>query len=187
MTGRIDEVLRSPRTLAAAAILVGIAIIWDGSGARLLNGAGGIIWVGSFIVIARDRWRTSEPRRNVMAATVLMATAILAVLVRPSDGLIALVGFGAAGAVVGLIARRDVVEWSVLVPAAWLPLHLVIAIGTSVVQVTTGGDSVVRTDPPPTTAFVPLLMVIAAWGAGLLVQRLRCRTIEVRTVIRDAA
>ena len=171
---KAGRILRSPLTLGAAVLLVGIAIVWDAAGGRALNGVGGILWVASCVTMARSRW-LSGSQREVMSGLVLAMVVCLAVLVKPSDGVITILGFGTAGVVVALVARQDAVHRSVLVPAAWLPVHLAFAIGTSVVRAATGGEASVRTDPPPTTAFVPLLMVIAAWGGTAIVVRLRDR------------
>lgn len=171
---KAGRILTSPLTLGAAALLVGIAIVWDGAGGRAFNGVGGIVWVASCVAIARSRW-LSGSQLGMMPGLVLALVVCLAVLVKPSDGMITILGFGTAGVVVALVAQRDAIQWSVLVPAAWLPVHLAVAIGTSVVRAATGGETSVRTDPPPTTAFVPLLMVVAAWGAAAMVVRVRDR------------
>jgi hypothetical protein len=53
--------------------------------------------------------------------------------------------------------------WALLVPAIYLPVHLLIGIGRAILR--HGG---VRTDPPPTAAIVPLAMLLAAAAAGAL-------------------
>lgn len=177
MWNRVERWLRIPSTLCLAAVLVGVAIVWDGSGARLVNGVGGIVWLACGA--AQVRALTYEPRRWLMGSSVLAATIILAVVVRPSDGGIAILGFGAAGAGIAFLATRSTVAWAVLVPALWLPVHLAVAITKSVVREISGGAATIRTDPPPTTAAVPALMVLAAWGAATLVVYFR------RNVRRD--
>lgn len=182
---RVTRWLRLPATLGLAALLVGIAIVWDGGGARAVNAGGGLLWLGSFAAMARAAWR--RPGRVELSGLVLALTLVLAVVVRPSDGGIAILGFGIAGTVVALVAVRDQVAWSVLVPAVWLPAHLMIAVTKGVTRAATGGEATVRTDPPPTTALVPVLMVAAAWGAAILVVWMRGRVAEHRVLARDTA
>jgi hypothetical protein len=104
-------------------------------------------------------------------AAALGAAVILAVLVRPNELVGALIGFGAAGVVVALLAPRRPMSWAVLVPALYLPAHLVVAISRSLLS----GTPSVRTEPPPTAPFVPLVMVLVAALMGWLVGALRDR------------
>jgi hypothetical protein len=68
-----------------------------------------------------------------------------------------------AGAVVVFAAADRTGAWALLVPAIYLPVHLLIGIGRAILR--NGG---VRTDPPPTAAIVPLAMLLAAAAAGAL-------------------
>ena len=153
--------------LVVAAMLVGVAIVTDGGMASAANGAGGILWLVAAVLISRglgwgrgSRW---------MVPLVVAVTFALVLLVRPRDPAMETVGFFLAGFVVGGLASRDRVRWATLVPALRLPLHLGVAITRAVVREATGGVASVRTDPPPTAAVVPVLMVISAVAGGLFV------------------
>lgn len=161
--------------LVLAGALVGLAIAADGAVARAVNGVGGLLWLGSLGVLAWSVRR--EPGRVVGAAAVLGAALALTFLVRPSELVPATLGFAVGGALVAGAARRRELVWALLVPAAWLPVHLGVAVGRAVVRSLTDGTPAVRTDPPPTAALVPLAMVLAAGLGGLAVRRFRERRI----------
>lgn len=153
--------------LALAAALVGVAIVADGGLASATNGAGGILWLSAAVLIFRglgwgrgSRW---------MVPLVVAVTFALVLLVRPRDPLMAIVGFSIGGFLVGGLASRERVRWAAMVPALWLPLHLGVAISRAVLREANGEVASVRTDPPPTAALVPLLMVVSAIAGGLLV------------------
>jgi hypothetical protein len=76
-----------------------------------------------------------------------------------------------AGAVVAAVARRQLLEWALLVPALWLPIHL--TRGAVRAILINGGR--IRTEPPPTAALLPLVMVVAAAVGGLAVEWWRRR------------
>lgn len=174
--------LRSPWTLAAAAVLVGVAIVWDGAAAKAFNGIGGLVWVGCAIALATELRRDRSWRAT--GAVVLGLAILFAVVVRPSDGLIAAAGFGLGGALIASIARGSQTSWAVLLPAMWLPVHLAVAVGRASYRTLSGGESAIRTDPPPTAAVVPLLMVLAAWGGGWMAVYLKDqRRGSTRTVV----
>ncbi len=155
--------------MLTAAAIVGVAIVADGTPARVLNGVGGLLWLGSFALNTRNvRY---SPRRGRNAAAVLGCSLVLAVGIKPHDPLLAMLGFGAAGSLITALGARPGVTWTLLVPGAWLPLHLGIAIGRAVVRAGTEGAAAVRTDPPPTAAIVPLVMVAAAMAGGWLARR----------------
>ncbi len=155
--------------MITAAALVGVAIAADGPPARLFNGAGGLLWLGSFALNAWNARHSSNRGRS--AATVVGSALVLAIGIKPQDPLLALLGFGTAGALVAALGARPAVTWALLVPGAWLPLHLGIAISRAVVRSVTEETAAMRTDPPPTAAIVPLVMVAAAIAASWFVQR----------------
>jgi hypothetical protein len=151
-----------------AAAIVGLAIVAGGATARPLNPIGALIWVGSGVWLAL----TLPPARRPLAGWIaaIAAGLLLGALVRPGSLGEAAVGFGIAGAVIVLAAADSRGGWALLVPAVYLPVHLVIGIGRAILR--NGG---VRTDPPPTAAIVPLVMVAAALAAGLLAASLTRR------------
>ena len=153
--------------LVLAAAIVGLASALDGTAARLLNGVGGLCWLAAAALLARSLRRARE--RRLSLAVVAVAVLVLALAVRPSDLPASLVGFSVAGALVAVVARHHPLRWALLVPAAWLPAHLAIAI----LRAFRDGTRTVRTDPPPTAALVPLSMVLAALAAAWLVDRRR--------------
>jgi hypothetical protein len=89
---------------------------------------------------------------------------VLGALIRPSGLIEVIVWFAVAGAAVVFAAEDRVGAWALLVPAIYLPVHLLIGIGRAILR--NGG---VRTDPPPTAAIVPLAMLLAAAAAGALI------------------
>lgn len=168
---RMDLATRGTVLLVAATIVVGISILANGMPSRLLNGLAGILWfaAAAMLVIAA----VSISRSGSLWLGILVLTAVVAFVVRPSDMLLAAVGFLACGAIAQLLARDGRLIWSVLIPALYLPLHIGTAVIKAVVRSIEGQESSIRTDPPPTAALVPLLMVVAAVVGGLLVQRIR--------------
>lgn len=171
--GRLDARRRAspailPGTLLAlAAGIVGMAIALDGAVGRAVNGVGVVCWIVAAALIVRSlRGATG---RLLGAAATTAAVLVLAVVVRPSELSAALVGFSIAGAIIAAIVRDRAMQWVLLLPAAWLPAHVVLAIGRSI----TAGSTTVRTDPPPTAVVVPLAMVAAATAGGFTVSRLR--------------
>ncbi len=171
--------------MVTAAALVGVAIAADGSAARLFNGVGGLLWLGSF---AHNAWSVRRsPHREWSGVLVLGSSLVLAVGIKPHDPLLALLGFGAAGALVAGLGARPAVTWALLVPGAWLPLHIGIAIARAVMNSATEGAVAVRTDPPPTAAIVPLVMVAAAIAGGWIVQRILVLGRERSATIRSGS
>lgn len=155
--------------IVLAAVLVGLAIILDSGFGRVLNGIGAAAWVASAVLLV---WSLrSEPRAGLLTAAALGGGVVLAVLVRPNDLVGALIGFGVAGAIVALLAPRRSMSWAMLVPAFYLPAHLIVAISRSLLS----GSPSVRTEPPPTAPFVPLVMVLVAaivgWAIGAIRER----------------
>ncbi len=152
--------------LVGAACLVGLAIaLDDGRLARVINGLGGIGWLlGAALLAWSLRGAAGGQRSGVVLALTVLA---LAVLVRPGDLAAAIVGFAIGGAIVAHVSTERPIQWSLLVPAMWLPAHIVVGVARSTIE----GAATVRTEPPPTAAIVPLAMVLAAGLAGLLVSR----------------
>ena len=147
--------------LALAAIVVGIAILLGGTAARILNPIGALLWVGSGVVLAVS---LPAARRTPLGWLLAIAGGVLlGAVVRPATLPEAVVWFGIAGAAVAVAAGDRFGAWALLVPAVYLPVHLVIGIGRAIVR---GGG--VRTDPPPTAAILPLAMVLAAAAGGAL-------------------
>lgn len=153
--------------LALAASIVGVAIALDGALSRTVNGVGVVCWIAAGALIARSL-RGAAGRFRGASATAA-AVVVLAVVVRPSDLPAAFAGFSIAGAVIASIVRDRPMQWVLLLPAAWLPAHVALAIGQSILD----GSTAIRTDPPPTAVLVPLAMVVAAAASGFAVSRLR--------------
>lgn len=168
---RMDLATRGTVLLVAATIVVGISILANGMPSRLLNGLAGILWFAAAAMLVIAAVRIS--RNGSLWVGIVALTAVVAFVVRPSDMLLAAVGFLACGAIAQLLARDGRLIWSVLIPALYLPLHIGTAVIKAVVRSIEGQESSIRTDPPPTAALVPLLMVVAAVVGGLLVQRVR--------------
>jgi hypothetical protein len=157
--------LRSWRTAAAGLVLsaaiVGLAIVLGGATARLLNPIGAVLWLVSAVLLGLSLPPVQRPMAGWVVA--IAGGFILGALVRPSGLIEVIVWFALAGAVVAFAAADRVGAWALLVPAIYLPVHLLIGIGRAILR--NGG---VRTDPPPTAAIVPLAMLLAAAAAGAL-------------------
>ena len=148
--------------LIVAAVIVGIAITIGGTTARALNGTGALVWIASGVVLARS---LPTPERRGLGWLVALAGALLlGAVIRPGTLAAASAGFGVAGALVVLAARDRSGGWAFLVPAIYLPVHLLIGVGRAAFL-----HRGVRTDPPPTAAILPLVMILAAAVAGALV------------------
>lgn len=162
-------ITRGVGVLIVAGAVVGGAIATSGTVSRALNAIGGLGWMAAAGLWAWTLRRS--PGRGRSAAAVLESTLLLAMTVRPSDLAAAAVGFAVAGAAVAAVAGSSRLGWAALVPALWLPIHIGLAIGRSFVA----GEARVRTGPPPTTALVPLTMVMAACLGGAVVEVLASR------------
>ena len=152
--------------LVLAGLIVALAIVLDGQAAKPVNGVGGVIWLICAGVLGARLWREPRPIRTVGVAALL--TLVLTALFPPSTPLPAVLGFGVGGAAMALW-KDGRVAWAALLPALWLPMHLIIAVVRAVVGALLGSEEHLRTDPPPTAALVPLLMVLAALIGGWLV------------------
>lgn len=151
--------------LMIASLLVAASIFVGGSAGRGLNGAAALLWIASLIII----WKQLGPDRTRLPsiAAAIAITVSLVMLLKPSNLFMAALGFAAAGILIAVLARHSHVQWAAIVPALWLPLHLTIAIGGALLGADGNSAAAVRTDPPPTEAFVPFTMVAAALIGGL--------------------
>ena len=125
----------------------------------LLNAIGAVLWLVSGVLLAVSL--PSAQRQLLGWAAAVASGFVLGALVRPGGLVEAIVWFALAGAVVVLAAGDRAGAWALLVPAIYLPVHLLIGIGRAILR-----DGGVRTDPPPTAAIVPLAMLLAAVVAG---------------------
>lgn len=148
--------------LAVAALVVGAAISMGGEAARTLNGIGAAVWLASAWGLAV--MLPAAPRRSLGWVAAVVAGVALGAIIRPGTIPEAIVWFAIAGALVAVAAADTTGAWALLVPAIYLPVHLAIGIGRAMFR---GGA--VRTEPPPTPAVLPLLMIVAAGIAGWLV------------------
>jgi hypothetical protein len=147
--------------LILSAAIVGLAIVLGGTTARLLNPIGAVLWLVSAVLLGVSLPRA---RHQMLGWTAAVASGIiLGALVRPSGLIEIIVWFALAGAVIVFAAADRVGAWALLVPAIYLPVHLLIGIGRAILR--NGG---VRTDPPPTAAIVPLAMLLAVGAAGAM-------------------
>ena len=147
--------------LILSAAIVGLAIVLGGTTTRPLNAIGAVLWLVSAVLLGVSL--PPAQRQTLGWAAAIAAGFILGALVRPSGLIEIIVWFAIAGAVVAFAAADRVGAWALLVPAIYLPVHLLIGIGRAILR--NGG---VRTDPPPTAAIVPLAMLLAAAAAGAL-------------------
>lgn len=160
-------------TLAVATVIVGASIVADGQMARALNGVAGITWFASsamFILEGRRRGSTTLQWAGIGALT-----AVVAFVVRPSDIVLATVGFIPAGFVAARIAGRNPLLWAKMIPALYLPLHIGTAVLKAAGRSALGMESSIRTEPPPTAAIVPFVMLAAAMVGGFLARKLASR------------
>ncbi len=159
----------STALLIASGAIVGVAVAIGGDIGRALNGVGGLGWIiGAAMLVLSLRRILARWRGYGIAAVVALG---LSWFVSASDLAAAVIGFGVAGAIVALATVERRSAWALLVPALWLPLH----VGTAIVRAAVSGEGRVRTEPPPTAALVPLAMILAAWGCGLLVEWIAAR------------
>src|SRR5215212_2300799 len=148
--------------LILSAAIVGLSIVLGGTTARLLNPIGAVLWLVSAVLLGVS---LPPAQRQMVGWTAAIAGGvILGALVRPSGLIEVIVWFALVGAVVVFAAADRVGAWALLVPAIYLPVHLLIGIGRAILR--NGG---VRTDPPSTAAIVPLAMLLAAAAAGAVV------------------
>jgi hypothetical protein len=141
--------------------VVGIAIGMDGDARRFVNGIGGVLWlVGAFLVFTRAVASGVTWRQIGQVNAVIL---VLSWLIRPTDPIWAVIGFGWGGVVVGYAGRDLGSKLGAMLGALWLPAHLLIAVVRAGIRELRDQPAALRTDPPPTAVLVPLIMVLAAW------------------------
>lgn len=157
--------------LALGAILVGLAIVMDSELGRGVNGIGGVLWFASTALLTLAAVRTRPP--VWIWAVLALVVVTVAFIVKPSAIVPAVIGFVPAGLLLGAAAPRSRLLWAALVPAWYLPAHIGTAVVKSAVNTMLGNEASLRTDPPPTAAIVPLVMVACAMFGGIIARRVR--------------
>ncbi len=170
-----QPVLRATACLIAASLVVAVAIATNGVVAKTFNGLGGILWFASAVLLVRSL--RSHERFSAWFAFVFADCLILVILLKPTDLFWALIGFGFGGALVAVVTGAQALNWAPLLPAIWLPTHLLVAMTRAVIRSIDGSEASVRSDPPPTAALVPFAMVVAALVGAFLVDWARKRTL----------
>lgn len=163
--------------LAAATVIVGASILAGGEAGRVLNGVSGLTWFGAAGLLGVAAFRLRHGWR-VWAVAVAM-TGVVAFVVKPSDLMLAIVGFGLAGAAMTVVAAPHGVLWAKFVVALYLPFHIGAAVGRAVYRSLSGSEAVIRSDPPPTAAMVPIAMLLAGLGGALMIGWVRDRHREI--------
>jgi hypothetical protein len=150
--------------LLAATVVVGASILAGGDVGRALNGAAGLTWFASAAVMVMEGRRRGASAHQWLG--VGAATAAVAFVVRPTDLTLAIAGFGSAGLIAGLLRGRDPIFWAKMVPALYLPMHIGTAILKAAGRSALGMEANIRSEPPPTAAIVPAVMLLAAVAGG---------------------
>jgi len=164
---------RATVTLAVATVIVGASIVTDGTVSRSLNGIAGLRWFASAAMFAIEGGRRGAP--GPLWAGILALAAGVAFVVRPSDLALAIAGFAPAGFLAGVAGQKDFMLWAKMVPALYLPMHIGTAVLKAAGRSALGMESGIRTEPPPTAAIVPAVMVVAAMAGGWAASRLMAR------------
>jgi hypothetical protein len=168
--GETEMERRATATLAAATVIVGASIVADGSLARALNGVAGLTWfASSAMYVVEGRRRGSSP---LQWSGILALTAGVAFVIRPADLVLAASGFIPAGFVAATAVKRDPMLWAKMIPALYLPMHIGTAVLKAAGRNALGLESSIRTEPPPTAAVVPAVMLGAAVVGGWLATRI---------------
>ena len=140
--------------LVIAAIVVGIAIGMDGDGRRFVNGIGGVLWlVGAFLIFT---WSVASGVTWRQIGLVIVVILVFTLLIRPTDPVGVVIGFGWGGVVVGFAGRDLGSKLGAMLGALSLPAHLFIAVVRAGIRELRDQPAALRTDPPPTAIFVPL-------------------------------
>jgi hypothetical protein len=159
--------------LLVATILVAISILLDGAPAKAFNGVAGITWFSATALLVVAGWKVS--RKQSLWLTLIVLTAGVAFVVKPTDMVLALLGFSPAGFLVGVLARDGRILWGTLVAGLYLPFHIGTAVLKAVGRSLTGGEASIRSEPPPTAALVPLVMLLAAMAGAAVASYLIAR------------
>lgn len=168
--------------LLAASLIVGIAIASPDPLSRVINGISGVLWIAAATLVVRALRNDAAFWRRL--ALVVALGMVLVLLVRPSDLLLAMLGFGAAGALIAALLGERGLAWATVLPALWLPEHLLTAVARALYRSARDLPASVRSEPPPTAALVPFAMVVSAIGAAWLVRRLLGRSRPVSESVR---
>ena len=152
--------------LLAATGLVAASILAGGDVGKILNGMAGLTWFAAAGLLGIAAAKTG--RGFDVWASAIVLTAGVAFLVKPTDFLPAILGFGLAGSVIALIARRDAVLWATFIVGLYLPMHIGTAVGKAIYRSIAGQEASIRSEPPPTAAMIPFVM-LAPSVAGALV------------------
>lgn len=159
--------------LALGALMIGVAIVMDSDFGRVVNGFGGVLWFVSTALLTVIAVKSRPPA--LLWGLLALVVVAVAFVVKPSAIVPAMIGFIPAGALLAAIAPKSKLLWAALVPAWYLPAHIGTAIAKSAVNAMLGNDASLRTDPPPTAAIVPLLMVACALAGGALARNVQAR------------
>jgi hypothetical protein len=164
---------RAALGLFTASLVVAVAILVDGAAVKTLNGIGGLLWIGSAVILIRSLRLSAHFAKwfSVIFADCLL----LVIFVKPTNLVWALIGFGLGGVLIGLLMGAQALNWAPLLPALWLAIHLLVAISRAVLRSIEGSEASVRSDPPPTAALVPFAMVVATFAGAWLVDWFRRR------------
>ncbi|MDQ3541518.1 MAG: hypothetical protein M3440_12615 [Chloroflexota bacterium] len=159
--------------LIFATLVVAASILAGGDVGRALNALSGVCWFLAAGMLVRAALKSS--RQPTMWAGVIGLTAVVAFVIRPSDLVLAVIGFGGSGILVGLLARDHELLWVTLVPALYLPFHIGTAVLKAVVRSMMGIEAGIRSQPPPTAAIVPQVMAAAALVGGFVAVSIKAR------------
>ncbi|MCA9834351.1 MAG: hypothetical protein KC435_10410 [Thermomicrobiales bacterium] len=160
-------------TLAAATVIVGASIVADGSPAKVLNGIAGLTWFASSGLFVLEGKARGSSTLQWVGITAL--TSVVAFVIKPSDIVLASIGFVPAAFLAGIRVKRDPMLWAKMIPALYLPLHIGTAVLKAAGRSALGMDASIRSEPPPTAAVVPFVMLAAAMVGGWLAIRVRGR------------
>lgn len=163
-----DRAPMATMILLLAGVVVAIAIATDGAVSRAFNGVAGILWVASAGMLLMSLRSDSKFWARLMQVALMCL--VLAIVVRPSDLGLAIAGFSSAGAIIAATTGLRSFTWATLLPALWLPVHLGTAVVKAVYRELAGKEAALRSDPPPTAAIVPLVMIVAAMAGAWIVR-----------------
>lgn len=163
-----DRAQTATAILLLAGVAVAIAIATDGVVSRAFNGFAGVLWIFSAGVLLMSL--RSDAKFWARLMQVALMCLVLVVVVRPSDLGMAIAGFSSAGAIIAATTGARSFTWATLLPALWLPVHLGTAVVKAAYRALADKDAALRSDPPPTAAIVPLVMIVAAMAGAWIVR-----------------